>query len=196
MHVAETWTKVGTAEFRHETGAATNQFADSDNATGLGLNFGYNWVPGDGDLLLGAMFDIDFINAEVQHLFPSGNQITSEVKTVTSAQFRIGFFPDDKVLLYGLAGASFADQELHISLGGPVTDLDQSRTGFIWGAGGELMLDNNLLGGGDNPASLFLEYQHTQWEKARLTTPDASPRFDYTWDRDSNGVKGGFRARF
>jgi len=44
--------------------------------------------------------------------------------------------------------------------------------------------------------SLFIDYDHTWWEKESLGMPIASPFFNYTWRRESDVVKGGFRIRF
>jgi opacity protein-like surface antigen len=128
----------------------------------------------------------------VRHTFPGGTFIASTVNFTASAQVRAGVLATPSLLLYGQTGVSAANQRLQINFGGPVTDVSQLTPGFTAGFGAEWKPAGVLPAG----TSLFAAYEHTWWDKARLDTPVAAPLSNYTWQRQSDAVKAGFRIHF
>jgi hypothetical protein len=41
--------------------------------------------------------------------------------------------------------------------------------------------------------ALFVEYQFTHWQSAHLDSPTASPFFNYTFRREDEAIKFGFK---
>ena len=194
--VVGSWSRVGTMEFLASTGTQTNQFSDSGSGFGGGINGGYNWQPWSNIVIVGVVFDANFLNDMVQHNFAGGNYIGSVVNFTASAQARAGVLATPSLLLYGQTGLSIANQQLKIDFGGPETNESKTTPGFTFGGGAEWMLPRNIVPMFGRSTSLFLDYKHTWWNKATLNMPVASPFFNYTWKRESDLVSLGARFRF
>jgi len=186
---------VGTTEFFAMTDEQTNHFDDTGNGFGGGVNGGYNWMPWGSNIVTGVVFDANGLNDKVNHTFPGGTFIGSTVNFEASADLRAGVLVTPSTLLSVQTGVSVADQRLQINFGGPITDTTQWTAGYNLGGGAEWMLPANVLPWGRS-TSLFINYEHTWWDKASLTMPAASPFFNYTWLRQSDAVEVGFRIRF
>jgi hypothetical protein len=182
---------VGTNEYDAVTMVQTTHLDDSGSGAGGGINGGYNWSIAH-RFVAGVVFDVNFLNDKVQHTFPGGTFIASTVNFTASAQVRAGVLATPYLLLYLQTGVNVANQRLQINFGGPVTDVSQFTPGFAAGFGGEWKPAGLL------PAntSLFAAYEHTSWDKARLDRPVAAPLSNYTWQRQSDSVKAGFRIHF
>jgi hypothetical protein len=193
--VVGSWSHVSTNEFLATTGVQTNHFDDSGNGFGGGVNGGFNWMPWGGNIVTGVVFDTNFLNDNVNHTFAGGTFIGSTVNFEASADVRAGVLTTPNLLLYGQTGVSVANQRLQINFGGPITDTTQWTAGYNLGGGAEWMLPANVFPWGRS-TSLFISYDHTWWDKASLTTPAASPPYNYTWLRQSDAVMAGFRIQF
>jgi hypothetical protein len=189
------WSHVSTNEFLAATGVQTNHFDNSGNGFGGGINGGFNWMPWGGNIVTGVVLDANGMSDKVNHTFPGGTFIGSTVNFEGSADVRAGLLVTPSTLLYGQTGVSVADQRLQINFGGPITDTTQWTAGYNLGGGAEWMLPANVSLWGHS-TSLFINYEHTWWDKASLTMPAASPFFNYTWMRQSDAVEVGFRVQF
>jgi hypothetical protein len=186
-----TSSRVGTNEYDAFTLVQTTHLDDSGRGFGGGINGGYDWRIAR-RFVAGVVFDVNFLNDKAQHTFAGGTFIASTVNFTASAQVRAGVLATPSLLLYGQTGVSVANQRLQINFGGPVTDVAQFTPGFTVGFGAEWKPAGVLPAG----TSLFAAYEHTSWDKARLDTPVAAPLSNYTWQRQSDAVKAGFRIHF
>ena len=184
--------RVGTSEFFATTGVRTNDFDDSGSGFGGGLNFGYNWQPWRNKVVVGAVFDANFLNDSVRRDFVGRSYIGSTVSFTASAQVRSGVLVMPNFLLYGQGGLSIANQQLKIDFGGPETNESKIVPGLTLGFGGEWMLPTPIIPLGKS-TSLFADYQHTWWDTAKLIMPAASTPFNYAWRRNSDVIKLGAR---
>jgi opacity protein-like surface antigen len=184
-----------TNEYLASTGMRTNAFNDRGGGIGGGFNFGWNWQPWGNNVVVGVTLDANILNDAVKHSFAGGTSIGSTVSFTASAMARAGVLATPNLLIFAQSGVSIANQNLKIAFGGPVTKESQITPGFSLGAGAEWMMPTSLLSG-LGPTSLFVDYAHTWWGNAQLNMPAASPLFDYTWMRQSDVVKAGFRVRF
>ncbi len=190
--VVGSWSDVHTTEFSRLTGLETNSFTDDGHGFGGGINGGYNWAPWNDDVIVGVVFDANFLNDRAPHVFAGGTFITSTVDFTASAQARVGRLVTPTTLLYVQTGVSVANQRLQINFGGEPTDESQLTPGYTAGFGGEFMLPGIL----PSNMTLFANYQHTWWGAAELDAPAASPLSNFTWSRQSDVIEAGLRFRF
>jgi hypothetical protein len=184
-----------TNEFNADSDVRTNHFNDSGTAIGVGINAGYNWQPWGTSFVLGPVVDANILNDQVKHSFPGGASISSTVNFTASAQLRAGVLVMPDLLVFAQTGPSIANQSLKIDFGGPRTDTSKITPGWAIGGGAEWKLPAIILRAFGTP-SLFVSYEHSFWNNAKLKMPVASPGFNYSWKRDSDAIKLGIRIRF
>jgi opacity protein-like surface antigen len=182
-----------TSEFDAFSGLRTHRFDDTGSGFGGGVNFGYNWQV-RGRYVVGVVGDINGLHEKVRHDFPFDAYIGSTMNFTASVQARGGVLVTPNVLLYGQGGLSISNQRLEIDFGGPETNESKIVPGFTLGGGIEWKLPTSMPWG--KSTSVFVDYQHTWWDTARLDRPIAAPSFNYTWQRDTDKIDLGMRWRF
>ena len=101
----------------------------------------------------------------------------------------MGVVTTSGVFVYGLGGVSWLGHDLNINFGQGATSSSTTTRGYAFGGGAELR--PGALQHGRVPLAVFVHYQHTRWQDARLNTPAASPLFNYTFGRSDNTIKFG-----
>jgi hypothetical protein len=186
---------VTTNEFNADNDVRTNHFNDSATGFGVGINAGADFQPAGTSFVFGPVLDANILNDQVKHSFPGGTSISSTVNFTASAQLRAGVLVMPNLLVFAQAGPSIANQSLKIAFGGPRTDTSKITPGLAIGGGAEWKLPATTFPALGTP-SLFVSYEHSFWDNAKLKMPVASPGFNYSWKRDSDAIKLGVRIRF
>lgn len=178
-----------TEEFLAASDIRTNAFDDSGSGAAGGFNAGYNWVMAN-RWLIGVMVEANALADRVRHVFAGGTYLGSTMDFSASAQLRAGVLAAPNVLLYAQAGPAVASQKQEINFGGPITEQSKFTGGAVAGVGAEVALPTSAF-----RSSLFVDYQHSWWNRTGVNAPAASPLFNYSWKRDSDAVSAGFRLR-
>lgn len=192
--IIKSWGHLRSTERLAATGDVTNQFSDTNDPIGGGLVIGYDFRLWGNSVVVGPFASFDWLHQSVNHTFANGSFLGTTSHWSTTVGARAGFAPTSSLLIYGLAGASWLNQDLNINFGGPVTSQNKTTPGFTLGAGVEYQPD--MLKSLPLPVSVFLQYQHSWWADAHLDTPAASPLFNYTFRRDDDTFKLGVVVRF
>ncbi len=195
VQIGGSWSGVRTNEYLAATGVPTNAFTNSGSGFSGGINLGHNWQPWGDIFVVGTGVDVNLVNDNVKRSFAGGTFISSTINFTGAAQVRAGGLATPALMLYVQTGIAIANQNLKINFGGPITSQSQITPGFTLGAGAEWQMPTPLFSG-LGPTSLFIDYNHTWWDKARLKMPVSSPLFNYTWSRQSDTVKVGLRVKF
>jgi opacity protein-like surface antigen len=185
--------RVRSTETRAATDVVTNQFTDSGDPIGGGAVVGYNFSPW-GDVIVGPFASFDWLNQTINHTFAGGTFLGTTTHWMITAGAKGGVTPAPGFFVYGLAGVSWLNQDLNINFGGPVTSSNTTVPGFTFGLGGEYK--PSFLQGFGVPVAVFAQYQHTWWQDGTLTTPAASPLFNYAFRREDDTFKVGFNVYF
>jgi opacity protein-like surface antigen len=185
---------VRTNEFITGTDIKTNSFLDAGQSAFGGFNIGYDWQVRP-NLVVGVFSNVNFMHDQVRHDFTGGFYIGATMDTRGSAQARVGFLAFPNVLLFVNGGVAFGNDHLEIDFGGPETNESRWVTGWTFGGGVEVKLPRNVINVGKS-TSVFLDYSHISFDTLKLVMPAASPRFDYTWQRETNVFEAGWRIRF
>ena len=189
------WSTVDTREYLAVTGALTNQFTDSGSGFGGGINGGYNWQPWNNNIVLGVVFDANFLNDKARHDFPGGSTFASTMNFTGSALVRGGVLVTPTLLIFGETGVSVGNQRIEIDFGGLKTDESRTITGFTIGGGAEWKFLTPSPASRGAP-SIFVDVRNTFWEAAGLDRPLASPAFKYSSRYQESSVSMGFRYQW
>jgi vacuolar-type H+-ATPase subunit E/Vma4 len=170
-------------------GEITNRLADRDDDVFGGVVVGYNFAPFNNRIVVGPFISFDWGDQTIQHDFAGGTFIGSETDWIATAGLKAGVVVAPGAFLYGLVGGSLLDEELNIDFGGPVTSQNETVPGVTVGGGGEWRPSGLRAFG--HPVSIFAQYQHTWWEDVALNRPNASPLFNYEFEREDDTVRAG-----
>jgi hypothetical protein len=180
-------------EFSAATDLRTNHFQDNGSAIGGGINFGYNWQPTGSSFVAGPFASFDYLNQVINHNFPGGTFLGAAGHWVVDVGVKAGVATSPNLYLYGLAGASWINQDLNVNFATPASS-NVTTPGFTIGLGGEYHPPSWQLAG--HPISMFAQYQHTWWDPAHFDRPASSPAFNYTFGREGDTVKLGLNLHF
>ena len=191
--LVKNWGRVRSTETLAATGAITNQFSDSGDPFGLGLVAGYNFTPWNTNFVIGPFASADWMRQTINHNFAGGQFLGSTTNWIFTVGGKAGVVATPGLLLYGLAGAAFLNQNLNVNF---VTAASNNTTtpGFTLGVGGEYQPQSWMLAG--SPVSVFGQYQHTWWSTANFNTPASSPAFNYSFRRQDDTIKLGVLIHF
>lgn len=195
-HVLGEFSTVNTREIFPPTGLVTSFLSDTGGGFGGGVDFGYNCQPFNNRWIVGGVVKLNGLNDNVTHFFDSGTSIGSTIDFSGSALLNGGYLVTPRLLLFGQAGVSVADQDLHINFGGPVTDAHRFTPGVTAGLGAEYMLPRGNLPFLGKQTSLYINFDQTWYAPAKLDMPTASPSFDYKWTRITDEIDLGVHVRF
>jgi hypothetical protein len=186
----KTWGKSKTEEFLAATGGTTNTFFDKGDPLGVGVVFGYNFAPWN-NVIVGPFGSVDWLRMKINHTFPTGFYLGTTTDHIFTAGLKAGYSVAPGLLLYGLAGAAWLNQDLVINFA--TRSVKNTTTpGFTTGFGGEWQ--PAALQGFAVPVSIFAQYQHTWYDTAKFDTPAASPAFNYAFKRDDDTIKFGLNV--
>jgi hypothetical protein len=181
--------RVRSTETSSTTGTQTNQFSDSGDSIGVGIIAGFNFTPGNQKMVLGSFASFDYLNLTINHTFAGGTFLGTTTSWSSTVGIKAGVTSTPGVLLYGLGGVSWLNEDLNINFGGPITSQNTTVPGFVLGAGVEYQ--PILWRRVNSPITLFAQYQHTWWQGAKLTTPAASRGFNYAFPRQGDTFRVG-----
>ena len=117
------------------TDALTNKLNSSGGAFGGGLVAGYNFVM-TGNIAAGPYVSWDIYNQKINHDFPGGSFIIgSTTHWIAEVGLKAAYAVSGSTAVYGLAGASFLNEDLRINFGGPVTNESRTHVGITVGGG-------------------------------------------------------------
>jgi len=168
-----------------EGGQFFNDFDDSASSIGVGAVVGTNVTAGR--FAVGPFASFDWRNQEIERTSAAGTVGVSTHWSV-EAGAKVGTVLSG-VYVYGLGSVGWLAQDLHvIGVHGETSDSSMAM-GFSGGAGAEFGLGGGALNGW--PVRLFAQYQFSNWQDATLTTPAASPSFNYTFQRHDQTIKFG-----
>ncbi len=173
------------------TGAVTNQFSDSGDPLGFGIEGGYNFAPWGYNVVVGPFASLDYMRQTVNRDFAGGQYLGSTTNLIFTLGAKAGVKAGPDVLIYGLAGASFLNQNLNVNFA-TTASRNTTTPGFITGLGLEVQPDSWRLAG--LPVSLFAQYRHTWWGTANFQTPTSSPLFNYAFQRQDDTIRFGFNV--
>ena len=150
---------------------------DQDGALGTVLA-GYNWQRDA--LVLGIEADLGTGWLESSSAMGFG-QLETELNAMGSFRGRLGFLATPSLLLYATGGLAWANMDFNLSGG---ESRSETFFGYQLGAGGELLLDNNM--------SLRLEYIYTDLGAERVVHGGMLN----TYDPDFHTVRAGIAFKF
>jgi opacity protein-like surface antigen len=179
---------VHTTETTAASGAIFHEFTPSGGGIGGGVDFGYNWLLPQNQLVFGALASFDALSNGAGRVLHTNDDYAALLEG------RAGYLWGPALLLYGETGLALAQEDVRANLHGPITGQSRTATGYALGAGVEWALPAQML-----PAvgtSLFVDYQHIWWDGGSMTTPAAAPNLDFRWQRESNLVRLGVRLHF
>jgi opacity protein-like surface antigen len=176
-----------------DTGTVTNRLQRREDPLGVGIVVGYNVAPWN-NIVVGSFASFDYLRQTINHTFAGGTFIGSTTNWVATLGAKAGFAVSPGVVVYGLTGLGVLNETLNINFGGPVTSSNKTVPGFVLGGGAEWR--PAMLQGWGRPVALFVQYQHTWWDEAKLDRPAASPLFNYDYKRDDNTIRFGFNIYF
>jgi hypothetical protein len=186
--IINNWGRVRSTETSATTYAVTNQFSDSGDPIGVGIIAGYNFAPWNNSIVVGPFVSVDWLKQTINHTFPAGTFLGTTTHWIITAGGKGGYVVTPGLYLYGLAGASWLNQDLNVNFA-TAASRNTTTPGFTLGIGGEYQPNSWRLFG--NPVSVFLQYQHTWWGTANFNTPTSSPFFNYAFKRDDDTVRLG-----
>ena len=192
--LAKNWGRVRSTETLDATGAQTNQFTDSGDPIGGGINVGFNFKPWNSNIVIGPFVSVDKLNQTINHNFAGGSFLGTKTNLITTVGAKVGVLTTPSLLLYGTGSVSWLKEDLNINFGGPVTSNSTTVRGSSLGIGGEYQ--PSALQNVGVPVSLFLQYNHTWWQDAKLNTPAASPTFNYAFKRHDDTLRFGVNFYF
>jgi opacity protein-like surface antigen len=176
-----------------DTGTVTNRLQRREDPLGVGIVVGYNVSPWN-NIVVGSFGSLDYLRQTINHTFAGGTFIGSTTNWVATLGGKAGFAVYPGISIYGLTGLGVLNETLNINFGGPVTSSNKTVPGFVLGGGAEWR--PSMLQGWGRPVALFVQYQHTWWDEAKLDRPAASPLFNYNYKRDDNTIRFGFNIYF
>ena len=177
-----------TRETLASTDQFTNGFQDSSTAAAVGFVVGYNFMPWSNGIVVGPFASFDGLRQTINHNFAGGQFLGTTTYWIATLGGRFGYAVHPGTLVYGLAGASFLNQDLNVNFATPAS-RNTTTAGFTLGLGGEYRPTGWTVGG--MPLSVFAQYQHTWYDSATFNTPASSPAFNYAFKRDDDIVKLG-----
>ncbi len=174
------------------TGTITNQFTDSGDPLGGGITGGFNFK--NGNLVFGPFASIDLLHQTMNHNFGGGNFLGTTTHRIVTAGAKLGIETMPGLLVYGIGGVSWLNEDMNINFGGPVTSQNTTVRGFTLGPGIEFQ--PAALQKAGMPVSVFAQYQHTWWQDANLNNPVASPGFNYAFHHTDDTIRFGVNIYF
>jgi len=186
--------RVRANEYLAATGALTNSFLDTGDALGAGLVTGFNVAPWGNGIVVGGFASLNVLNQTINRSFAGGTFLGTTTHWIATAGVKAGVVTGPGVFLYGLAGASVLNADLVINFGGPVSTANRTVWGTTLGIGAAFQ--PAMLQHAGRPVSLFVQYQHTWWDTARLNQPAASPAFNYSFRREDDTLRVGVIVHF
>jgi opacity protein-like surface antigen len=180
-------------ESEADTGTVTNRLQRREDPLGVGIVVGYNVAPWN-NIVVGPFASLDYLRQTINHTFAGGTFIGSTTNWVATFGVKAGLPVYPGVLIYGLTGLGVLNETLNINFGGPITSSNKTVPGFALGGGAEWR--PAMLQGWGGPVALFVQYQHTWWDDAKLDRPAASPLFNYNYKRDDDTIRFGFNIYF
>lgn len=176
-------------------GIITNEFSERNDPLGVGIVAGYYFRPGNSMIVAGPFASFDFLSQKINHTFPGGAFLGTQTRWIGNAGMKAGVVTRAGIFLYGIAGVGVLNQDLNINFGGPfVTSSNTTVPGFTLGLGGEMR--PAFLQRFARPVSVFVQYQHTWWQDAKLNQPAASPLFNYNFRRADDTLRFGLNIHF
>jgi opacity protein-like surface antigen len=181
-------------ESEADTGTVTNRLQRREDPLGVGIVVGYNVAPWNNNIVVGPFASFDYLRQTINHTFAGGTYIGSTTNWVATFGAKAGFAVYPGISVYGLTGLGVLNETLNVNFGGPVTSSNKTVPGFALGGGAEWR--PAMLQGWGRPVALFVQYQHTWWDDAKLDRPAASPLFNYNYKRDDDTIRFGFNIYF
>lgn len=179
-------------EFVAATGVRSTRLDDERAGAGGGIVAGYNFALGNG-YFAGPFASFDAFAHRIDHSFGLAS-IGTDNNWVANVGAKLGKALSPTVAVYGLAGLSVLNYDFRIDFGGPVTSDNRTVLGGTVGAGLQVQpAEARVLG---QPLALFVQYQYSFYDRARIDRPIASPFFNYEVDRSDHTFKAGLIARF
>jgi len=185
--------RVKTTERSAATGAITNQFDDDGDPIGGGFVAGWNFAPWNSNIVVGPFASIDWLHQTINHNFAGGQFLGTTTHWIVTTGAKAGVVTMPGVYLYGLAGASWLNQDLNVNFA-TAASSNVTTPGFTLGLGGEFQ--PQWLQQFGRPVSLFAQYQHTWYGNANFNTPASSPGSNYAFRRDDDTFKFGVNIYF
>lgn len=144
---------------------------DTDGLFG-GLRLGADYQPSGSRVVFGLFGDYDFTSAKIDGVEEGNSWLIAG---------RVGIVPNERLLVYGLAGLGGSDVDYTIYGYKP----DASFTHVVVGAGAEYKFTKNVSG--------YIEYQHALSDKETIYQYG---NLKITDDRDADKVMVGINYRF
>jgi len=177
---------VRTTQTFAEGGQVINQFDDSRDPIGAGVVVGINLLVGR--VTVGPFGSFDWRNQTINRAITPTTYVGTTTHWSVQAGGRAGVVAGG-LFVYGLGAVGWLNQDLSIDLGHGATSESTLATGVTVGGGVEFSL--GVLQRLRHQARVFVEYQFSNWQDVTLSTPAASPSFNYTFHRRDQAVKFG-----
>jgi len=175
------------------TDRITNEFTNSHDPAGVGINIAYAFTPWN-NLVVAPFAALDYLNNSVNHAFAGGSYLGTTANVSGTAGVKFGPSVTPNFWLYGIAGVSVLNETLNVNFLPVMSSTSKNVAGATIGGG--FAFKPGFLQNMGHPVSLFAEYQHTWWQDAQFNSPAASPLFNYNFRREDDVIKLGFNVHF
>jgi hypothetical protein len=172
----------------------TNQFQNSHDPAGVGINVAYGFTPWHNNVVVSPFVSLDYLNNGVNHNFAGGSYLGTTANVAGTAGIKIGPSITAGFWMYGIAGVSALNEALNVNFLPVMSSTSKTVAGATLGAG--FAFRPGFLQNWGRPVSLFAEYHHTWWQDAQFNSPAASPLFNYNFRREDDVIKLGFNVHF
>jgi hypothetical protein len=176
------------------TGQVTNQGSVRRDPLGVGFTIDYGFAPRGDGFIVDPFVSFDYLGWSINQTFPGGSFLGTKSNFDLTGGVKIGPTVNPSTWIYAIAGMSALNETLNINFVPLSSSITKTVPGATLGVGAAIM--PGFLQGFGHPVSLSLEYQHTWWETADYNTPAASPFSNYSFKRDDDAIKLGFKVYF
>src|SRR5260221_635471 len=189
----KTWGHTKDVESDAFTSVVTNIFNIDGDPIGGGVGAGYYFTPWGNNIVVGPFVAADWLKLSINQNFAGGQFLGTTSHWMVTTGVRAGVVTASNVLVYGLTGITWTNQDLNVHFATASTK-NVTTPGFTLGGGAEFKPATWRLFG--KPVSAFIQYQHTFSQTAHFNTPGSSPGFDYAFRRDDDTVRLGLNVYF